>query len=647
MRYNYEVIVATQYYHGGHTLSYSYNKLLSSGQIVIVPLINKRVLGIVTSRSKADVDKKIKPIEQVLALPAITGEAMALLIWLAQYYPAPLGLVARQFLPGTVISDYKEEVSEKADRPKLKHLPKLTNEQKQVLEMVASSGTYVLRGETGSGKTRVYQELAYKAFANNKSSIILTPEIGLTTQLYNTFKQQFGNNVVLYHSHLSPLRRRDNWLRILTSQSPLIVIGPRSALFSPLKNVGLIVVDESHETAYKQEQAPRYQTVRVAARLGQLHHGVVLLGSATPDIVDYYVAEQKNDSILEMSQLASKPSKDYSVKIEIVDLKDKTLFGKSRILSDPLVSGITDTLKKHTQSLIFLNRRGTSRVVLCDNCGWQALCPNCDLPLIYHGDTHLLRCHVCAYKQPALTNCPICNNTNIVLRSIGTKAVVDELIKLFPQARIARFDGDNKKIERLEENYEAILRGEVDIIVGTQTLAKGLDLPRLGLVGVVLADSGLYIPDYKAQEKFYQIITQVVGRIGRGHGDGLAVIQTYSPASENLEAALKKDWLRFYNSELTERKAFNFPPFCYLLKLRCHKTSKKAAEATAEKLFEVIKDRFHGVNVSPPSPAFHEKNGQNYDWQLIVKSPSRQRLLDIIASLPAGWIHDIDPNNLL
>lgn len=614
---------------------------------MVVPLVNRQVLGIVRAKSEKDSLKQIKPISRIVPMPPLSGEALELIGWLSNYYPAPLGLVARQFLPGNMIGEFDWVKSPRPARANSRSLPTLSGEQKQVLSQINSSGTYILKGETGSGKTRVYQELAYKAFKAHQSSIILTPEIGLTAQLFNSFERVFGNNVVLFHSHLSPIERRANWLRILTSDSPLIVVGPRSALFSPLKNIGVIVVDESHEGAYKQEQLPRYQTVRVASKLGQLHGAVVVLGSATPDIVDYYIAEQKNNSILEMTKLAPKSKEIYSVDVRVIDLKNKDLFSKSRILSDELISGLVSTLQKHEQALIFLNRRGTSRVVLCDNCGWQALCPNCDLPLIYHGDSHLLRCHVCSYKQPALTNCPVCHNTNIVLRSIGSKAVVDELSKLFPQVKIARFDGDNTKVERLEENYEAVLRGDIDIIVGTQTLAKGLDLPKLSLVGVVLADSGLYIPDYKAQERFYQVITQVVGRIGRGHRDGEAIIQTYSPDSANLHAALSKDWQSFYSSELKERKQFNFPPFCYMVKLRCHKTSKIAAERSADRLFETLTSHLNRVDISHPSPAFHEKNGRYYDWQIIVKSKRRQLLLDIISQLPAGWIHDIDPNNLL
>ncbi|HUD81469.1 MAG TPA: primosomal protein N' [Patescibacteria group bacterium] len=647
MRYVYEVIVASQYYHGSHLLSYSGKKALPVGQIVVVPLRNQQVLGIVQARSETSETKNIKPVSRVLALPAISSQSINLLLWLSNYYPSSLGLVARQFLPANIINDIGDKPSFKSSHPKLKSLPKPTTEQQQVLEHLTQPGTYILRGETGSGKTRVYQELVYRAYRANKSSIVLTPEIGLTAQLYSSFKSVFGDNVILFHSHLSPPQRRANWLKIIFAKSPVVVIGPRSALFSPLKNIGVIIIDESHENAYKQEQAPRYQTVRVAAKLGQLHNAMVVLGSATPDIVDYYVAEQKSNSILEMTQLAAQPNKVFSVKVEIVDLKDKQSFSKSRFLSDQLISSLKTTLMKHEQSLIFLNRRGTSRVVICDSCGWQALCPNCDLPLVYHGDLHLLRCHICSFKQPALTNCPLCHNTNIILRSIGTKAVVDELTKLFPQATIARFDGDNKKIERLEENYEAVLRGDIDIIVGTQTLGKGLDLPKLSLVGMVLADSSLYIPDYKAQEKFYQIITQVVGRIGRGHRDSEAIIQTYSPQSPILLAALNRDWLSFYHNELDQRQTYNFPPFCYIVKLRNHRTSQKAAETAADVLFRDLSRSFTGVNISHPSPAFHEKNGKFYDWQIVIKSKQRQVLLDIINQLPAGWIHDIDPNNLL
>jgi len=294
-----------------------------------------------------------------------------------------------------------------------------------------------------------------------------------------------------------------------------------------------------------------------------------------------------------------------------------------------------------------LNRRGTARVVFCEQCGWQATCPHCDVPLIYHGDMHIIRCHSCDYKANAPSSCPECKNTNIVFRSIGTKAIADEVARLFPEATVLRFDADNKKAERIEHHYDAVRKGEVDIIIGTQTLAKGLDLPKLGLVGVINADTGLYFPDFSAQERTYQLLSQVAGRVGRGHRTSKVVIQTYSPESAIIRAVLHKNWQQFYIAELHEREQFLFPPFCYLLKIACRRATNASAQRAAEKFAEDLARMKLHVIIEGPAPSFHEKIQNKYQWQIILKAKSRGALLNVIAKLPSNWTYDIDPLNLL
>jgi len=333
--------------------------------------------------------------------------------------------------------------------------------------------------------------------------------------------------------------------------------------------------------------------------------------------------------------------------VRVVDLKDRSSFSKSPYLSNELLAAIAETLHKCEQSLIFLNRRGTARVVFCDKCGWQAACPHCDLPLVYHGDTHVMRCHSCDYKAPSPTSCPNCHNASVVFKSIGTKAVASEIERLFPAARVMRFDTDNKKEERIEQHYDSVHKGEVDVIVGTQTLAKGLDLPHLGLVGVVVADTGLYFPDFSAQERTYQLLAQVLGRVGRGHRAGQAIIQTYTPESPLLNAILAKDWEGFYATEIAERKAFRFPPFCYVLKLTVRRASSDTAANAATAFVQTLEATQRGIVIEGPAPAFHEKVQNKYAWQIIIKASNRQRLVQIIRGLPSGWSYDIDPMNLL
>ncbi|HSW98743.1 MAG TPA: primosomal protein N' [Candidatus Saccharimonadales bacterium] len=639
-----EVLVGDATYHGGEALTYSAETPLPAGQIVVVPLRNKRVLGVVAGPGTKPARFAAKPVAEVPPLPALPAQLLALLAWMQGYYPAPLGIITQLLLPKAL----PKKPEALATLPPLSPpaLPPFTQDQEQALQAIREPGLHILHGETGTGKTRVYIELAQRALQSGKSAIILTPEIGLTSQLARDFGQVFGQRVVVAHSGLTDAQRARAWQKILERQEPIVVIGARSALFSPLKNLGLVVVDESHETAYKQDQAPHYHTNIVAAKLAGLHRAVLVLGSATPLVADYAVAIAKKRPVVRMSQTAAGLVGAQKV-VTVVDLRDRANFSRSPYLSGQLLAAIKSRLQNGEQTLLFLNRRGTARVVFCEKCGWQALCPHCDLPLVYHGDEHLMRCHSCEYKAPSPISCPECHNASVVFRSIGTKAVAEEAARLFPEARVQRFDTDNKKNERIEQHYDAVRAGGVDIIVGTQTLAKGLDLPRLGLVGVIIADTSLYFPDFSAQERTYQLLSQVLGRVGRGHRDSEAVIQTYAPDSSLLRAVIEKDWDAFYSREIAERKQFLFPPYCYALKLAVSRASSASAQRAAENFVRQLHGNVGGIAVEGPTPSFHEKVQNKFVWQVIVKAKVRARLLDVVAQLPSGWAYDIDPMNLL
>ncbi|GAC1501627.1 MAG: hypothetical protein NVS1B10_05950 [Candidatus Saccharimonadales bacterium] len=528
----------------------------------------------------------------------------------------------------------------------LGQLPTLNQEQQVALKSMEARNSYLLHGITGSGKTRIYLELAAKTIEAGKSAIVLTPEISLTTQLSNNFRQVFGNRVIVLHSQLSPSSRQQAWLTCLKASKPLVIIGPRSALFSPVANLGLIILDEAHEGTYKQEQAPHYQAGRVAAYLAQISRSSLVLGSATPAVNDYYLAERKKKPIIKLNHLAQVGNKHKS-KISIIDRKDNSLFSRSAYLSLELIRAIESALKRGEQSLLYLNRRGTARMVMCDACGWQATCPHCDVPLTYHGDDHLLRCHSCSYRAQTPSVCPICRHASVIFKTAGTKAIVAEVERLFSGARVARFDTDNNKAERFEQHFDAVLKGDVDILVGTQLLAKGLDLPKLSVLGIILADTSLYMPDFTAQERTYQLITQVLGRIGRGHVDGHAIIQTYHPDHPILQYAIDNDYKGFYESELKQRQQFLFPPFCYLLKLTARRSSIASAQQAANKLRNYIIESGFKVRIEGPAPAFYERFQNKYQWQLIIKSVDRNQLIQIIECLPANWSYDIDPIDLL
>jgi primosomal protein N' (replication factor Y) len=638
-----EVMVGGAAYHGNGALTYGSEAPLTIGSIVTAPLRAKTVLGVVV----AIVDKpsfKVKPAIPVADYPPLPEAMLRLLEWMRHYYPSPLGIIAQQFLP----KDLPKKPVKTSVYPALDNteLPPLTLDQEQAINAIEHTGMHILHGETGTGKTRVYIELTKKALDAKKSAIILTPEIGLTPQLATEFKKVFGDRVIVIHSQLTSVTRQRQWVDILNQTEPIVIIGPRSALFSPLRSIGLIVIDEAHETSYKQDQAPYYHTTRVASMLASFSQCPVILGSATPLIADYFMAEVRKRPIIRMQQVANH-YEDFKTTVSVVDLKDKTKFTKKAYISDELIRRMAETLAKKEQILLFLNRRGTARVVFCENCGWQASCPHCDLPLVYHGDSHIMRCHSCDHHAVVPSSCPDCHNHSIVFKSIGTKAIVDDITKLFPEARIQRFDTDNKKDERIEQHYPAIRNGEVDIIIGTQGLAKGLDLPHLGLVGVIIADTSLYFPDFSAQERTYQLLGQVLGRVGRGHRSGRAVIQTYNPDNPLLKSILTKEWRAFYEQELEERRTFLFPPFCYLLKLTCKRATLHSAQQTAQKLVDQLSHGDYRIIVEGPAPAFHEKVLNKYQWQIVIKSKDRGELLKVISALPSGWTHDIDPMNLL
>ncbi|HSX06015.1 MAG TPA: primosomal protein N' [Candidatus Saccharimonadales bacterium] len=645
----YEVLVGALAYHGSEALTYSSDRLLTRGQLVRVALRDRSTLGVVL-RSVGKPGFAVKPISAVAPYPPLTQPSLQLMEWLRAYYPAPLGAVVRQFVPPTEIFPQPTATSTDivtSETWSAQPLPPLGADQAAALQAIQGPGSFLLHGITGSGKSRVYVELAERALSAGTSAMVLTPEIGLTAQLTDTFRHTFGSRVYVLHSQLTAAERRNIWYELLAQTQPVIVIGPRSALFSPVHSLGLIVLDEAHDNAYKNESAPHYQAGRVAAKLAQLHKATFVLGSATPAVEDYYLATQKQRPIVAMQRLAKTTGPHVATAIEMVDMKQRELFSRSPLLSDRLLAHIADAMKRGEQSLLFLNRRGTANVVLCNQCGWQSVCPNCDLSLTYHGDEHLLRCHVCGFSASLPSSCPTCGNTDILFKSIGTKAVVAALQKLFPAARLQRFDTDAKKSERLEQHLTALAAGSADIIVGTQMIGKGLDLPQLSVVGIVNADSSLLIPDYTAAEQTYQLISQVVGRVGRGHRAGTVVVQTYDPENTTLLAAVHHRWQQFYEAELQERRLFHFPPFVYLLKLRVLRASSKTAEQAAVQFATQLKHDFPAATIEGPAPSFHPRERGKYSWQLLVKASSRQTLIDIIASLPSGWSYDIDPVNLL
>lgn len=642
--YFYEVFVSSQRYHGDKPLTYSSALELPVGSVIRVPLGKQAVTGFVVQSVIKPVfaTKEIVGVLQDTPLPP---ELIGLHTWLLEYYPGPSGITTQLFMPtGLETTSRRKVTAQEVKKPTT--LPPLTDEQQAAVSAITKgkASSYLLHGETGSGKTRVYLELAAETLNAGKSAIILTPEIGLTTQLTARFTETFPGQVTLLHSNQTPAERRDNWRAIAANEKPQIVIGPRSALFAPIRSVGLIVLDECHDAAYKQDQMPYYQTSRVAAQLSRLHQAKLVLGSATPLVNDYYAFSEKSLPIIRMQQLAKGSSE---LTTHVVDLKDRQQFSRSPWLSDTLLKDIESAMRDGLQSLLFLNRRGTARLVTCNNCGWQAVCPRCDLPLTYHGDKHKLQCHTCGFTDKTPLSCPECHKPEITFKSIGTKTLSQEVERLFPEASIARFDSDNTKAEAMDSQFESILSGKIDIMIGTQVLGKGLDLPLLQVVGVVLADTGLYFPDYSAEERTFQMLHQVIGRVGRGHNTGKVTLQSYNPESAPIKAAVTRDYVSFYDSQIKERSLYRFPPYYFVLKISVERAIQSNARTAAHTLAKNLLAAGLSIELSGPSPAFVEKSNSKYQWQIIIKAKQRQELVKAIKMLPKNCSYDIDPTNLL
>ncbi len=641
--YYYNIAVSSNSLKGVSGLTYSYKTKLLVGNIVQVELRKQMRLGIVMSKTIGLTKQKIKPIKKVYNT-YLPSHSINLLNWINHYYPGDYGSCVSLFLPNIIAEDVQNTNLSKTSCRKP---PPLTKQQTYVIKNILNKPdlTYMLHGDTGTGKTRVYIELAQDTLSKNRSVILLVPEISLSPQLKTEFERVFGNIVFVFHSKLTLKQRAILWRQINDATCPIIIIGPRSALFTPVQDVGLIVIDEAHDDSYKQSQSPHYDARRVAAKLGIINRSIVVYGTATPNISDYEIFKNRNIPILRMDKPVNE--KIQPANITQIDSKDRSNFSKSTIFSNTMINEIEKSLDDGSQILIFLNRRGTARMVICESCGWLAVCSECDTNLIYHSDSHELICHICGRKTPTPSSCPDCHKTNLSFKSHGTKSIENELRKLLPSARIMRFDSDNSKLDSLSEQYDKIVAGDVDIIIGTQIIAKGLHLPKLNLVCIPFAETGITMPDFSSEEKSYQLLRQVIGRVGRTHNKSKIIIQSFSQDNLIIKSIVKNNWDTFVKSQLAQRKKYRLPPYYYLLQLTIRRKTNKNAQDNAENLKKNLKIKYPNAIILGPSPRFHNKINGTYNWQLIIKSKSRNQLLTMIDSIPSGWQYNIDPVNLL
>ncbi len=632
---------------GTATFTYHANTELAVGQLVTIP-VGKQTLNGMIMKAVAKPAYETKEIASVIEEWPLPASLIELSLWISEYYRTPLATVLQTILPRGLTTKRRDKKTEshQASRQRTKNV--LNPDQVAAVEKIlaTTSGTILLQGVTGSGKTEVYKEVVRHTLAESKSAIVLVPEISLTSQVVDEFTHEFSN-VLVTHSHMTEAERHLAWKKALTSNEPLVVIGPRSALFMPAPNLGAIVIDEAHEPSYKQEQAPRYSALRAASILGKAAHARVIFGSATPLVADRYVAEAHGTPIVTLPRPARGDAK--ATTTTLIDMKKRENFKKHRFLSDALLQQIEHNNASGKQTLIFHNRRGSASTTLCENCGWTAECPRCFVPLVLHADLYTLSCHICGHKEKVPTTCPVCHSADIIHKGIGTKLIESELRRLFPKATIARFDGDNTNEETVNERYKELYDGSIDIAIGTQVVAKGLDLPKLHTVGVIQADSGLVLPDYIATERAFQLLAQVVGRVGRDERDTSVIVQSYQPTHPVIQFGLKQDYEGFYQYALKERQKGGFPPFRYLLQLTDVYKTEAAAVRNAQILARELRAKLpKGIDVFGPTPAFYERQHDTYRWQLTLKSPKRDALVQALAYLPpTHWQADLDPASLL
>ena len=633
-------------------LTYSFDQNLAPGTIVSIPLGKKTARGSIYRKTTAPTDQNfiIKSINKIVHPIPLPNYLLKSLAWLSSYYLNPVAKTANLFLPlgieknrrkkssaSTFITQFSNPIQDIASpiaATTTHYQIPLNPAQKPALTELhkIKPHTKLLHGITGSGKTNIYLELASQVFSSNQSVILLVPEISLTPQLVGRFQEHFGTQVISLHSKLTEAERHLIWQRIheADQSTPFVIIGPRSALFSPLKNLGLIIIDEAHEPSFYQDTSPRYHALRLASFMAQTLKIDCLLGTATPRVEDYFLA-QKNHAYVALSEKAK--SITSQTKISLIDLKDRALFTRNRYFSDALLQDIENNLKQHKQTLLFHNRRGSAPLTICEHCGYQVLCPNCLLPLTLHSDSYQLICHTCGHHEPVPSTCPVCHHGSLIHKGFGTKLLESELKKLFKNARIARFDADNATADSLTQNFEAVKNGDIDIIIGTQTIAKGLDLPLLNTVGIVQADANLNLPDYAAEERTFQLITQVIGRVGRGHNDiNHVFLQTFQPEHPVILAAKSLDYAKFADYLLKKRQLSHLPPFFYLLRISIVKKTEDLAIKKIMSLHRTLK-KFPDVYLSAPTPSFHEYTPSGYSWQIIVKAKKRDSLTHLIQSL--------------
>jgi primosomal protein N' (replication factor Y) len=647
------------------TFVYRVDQPVDVGCRVSVPFRKREMEGFVVGLPREASGIDVLPINGVIDPSSLLRpEIFELCLWISKYYVSPIGEVLKAALPPGIkglgpLPPRRGTPSPRERAPACDSRPVLTPDQSAAFDAIRDGRgfhTVLLHGVTGSGKTEVYMRAAEHAVAAGKSSLILVPEIGLTPQLTDRFAGRFPGRTAVLHSSLTKRQRIDEWLRIYNGEAP-VVIGTRSAVFAPLENLGLIVVDEEHETSYKQEEMPRYNARDVGVMRAKLARATAVLGSATPSMESFHNAQASKYKYVALK----KRVEDRAMpNVEIVNMREEyAAKGKQVIFSQRLLEAVTARLESGEQTMILLNRRGYAAFLLCRRCGFTFQCTACSVALTYHRSIDKLLCHYCGLARRPERRCPDCDSEYIHYVGEGTERLEIELQTAFSDARIGRVDRDTMRhIRDFERVLGGFRNGEIDILVGTQMIAKGHDFPRVTLVGVIGADAPLSLPDFRAAERTFQLLTQVAGRSGRGDQPGEVVIQSYFPDHYTFQLAVTQRFEDFYARESRYRNAMFYPPFTALAGVLVTDRDPGRAATLAREVGEFLESiRTNAIRILGPAPAPLERIKRVHRHQLLIKSSSRSTLHHMLERLQAyveekkigatRVIIDVDPVSLL
>lgn len=539
--------------------------------------------------------------------------------------------ILNTLVKNNILSFRDEEVYRLDYEEQKKNIKKLTSLQEMAVNNILNTEKCVslLYGVTGSGKTEVYMELIDKNLKEGLKSIVLVPEISLTPQLIKRFEERFGNNIALLHSSLSDGEKYDEYRRIVRGEVD-IVIGARSAVFAPLKNLGLIIIDECHSDSYKQDSNPRYNAKDVAIKRAEDLGAKVVLGSATPMLEEYARGLKR---VFKLVTLDKRVNGKELPKVELIDMNKEVGKAKGHF-SLPLIDKINKIIERGEQVILLLNRRGYSSFVTCSNCGEAVKCPNCDITLTYHKSSNILRCHYCGYAIKYEVTCPKCHEKSLKDLGVGTEKIEEEIKSIFPLARVLRMDVDTTSRKGAHKRIvDAFARGEADILLGTQMVAKGLDFPNVTLVGVINADTSLMLPDFRSSEKTFDLLSQVAGRAGRSDKEGIVVFQTFNSDNYAIKCAKENDYKSFYKEEMKVRKLMKYPPYYYLVSLDISSKDSKQALIEAKKCEKVCHKYLDKTIILGPSPATVFKKQNIYYYQLILKYQYQDNIYEVLEKL--------------